>query len=335
MQIYGIDLAKSKFDVSFSRFDAQGTPTTPGHKIVQNNASGIKKFLAKLPKDATLVAEHTGVYGELLLKMCDDNSVPIALVGGYVIHTYKSAPDRRKTDEADCAVLREFGERFYDRLNFCNFPEKDIYELQQLASHRERLIEERKRQITLEKSEKLRVSMSSTVRASLTRMKEFLDKEIDAIEQQMLSIIEENKELKRNYDIITSVKGVGMVTAIDLITNTRNFTKIKTAHEYASYAGTAPFEKSSGTMNRGAHISSIGNRRAKTLLYICAESARIFNQSIKLYYVRRTQIEKKHHYYVLNAIANKLLRIIFSLVKKGEKFDQDYQCKDPRSININ
>lgn len=124
MQIYGIDLAKSKFDVSFSRFDAQGTPTTPGHKIVQNNASGIKKFLAKLPKDATLVAEHTGVYGELLLKMCDDNSVPIALVGGYVIHTYKSAPDRRKTDEADCAVLREFGEGFYDRLNFCNFPER-------------------------------------------------------------------------------------------------------------------------------------------------------------------------------------------------------------------
>ena len=90
-------------------------------------------------------------------------------------------------------------------------------------------------------------------------MKEFLDKEIDAIEQQMLSIIEENKELKRNYDIITSVKGVGMVTAIDLITNTRNFTKIKTAHEYASYAGTAPFEKSSGTMNRGAPTFAEGH----------------------------------------------------------------------------
>ena len=37
-------------------------------------------------------------------------------------------------------------------------------------------------------------------------------------------------------------------------------------------------------MDKGAHISKIGNRRSKTLLYICAESARLHNKEIKLYY---------------------------------------------------
>ena len=71
-------------------------------------------------------------------------------------------------------------------------------------------------------------------------------------------------------------------------------------------------------MDKGAHISKIGNRRSKTLLYICAESARLHNKEIKLYYERRTLIDKKPRHYVLNAIANKLQRIIFTLVEKGE-----------------
>lgn len=159
--------------------------------------------------------------------------------------------------------------------------------------------------------------------------------EIARTEKQMLDIIRAHEELSRNYDIITSVKGVGLVTAVELIVKTENFTIIKTASQYAAYAGTAPYEKSSGKMNKGAHVSKIGNRCSKTLLYICAESARMHNKEIKLYYERRTIIDKKPHFYVLNAIVNKLLKIIFSLVTKGQMFDSDFIRKDPRVIKDN
>ena len=59
------------------------------------------------------------------------------------------------------------------------------------------------------------------------------------------------------------------------------------------------------------------------------------DKEIKLYYERRTLIDKKPRHYVLNAIANKLLRIIFTLVEKGEYYDANFIRQDPRVVKYN
>ena len=156
MQIYGIDLAKEKFDVSFFDLTSKKVSNQPSHKVVTNNLKGIGKFFKGLPSDAVLVAEHTGVYGDTLLKCCMDSNVKIAFVGGYVIHRYRTTPDRAKTDVLDCALLRDFGERYPDKLKYKTFPEEALYELRQLARHREMLVEQRKQLITADKSEDCR-----------------------------------------------------------------------------------------------------------------------------------------------------------------------------------
>lgn len=327
-------MSKEKFDVSFCKKSGK-TGTKPVHLVVRNTPQGIAKFLGSLPQDAVLVAEHTGVYGTRLLRICTDRHVKIAYVGGHVIHTYKSSPDRGKTDELDCAVLRDFGERFSDKLRYCTYPEKELDDLRQLAAQRARLVETRKRLMAVDKCEEFRPYRNEFVKDSISKSMEFFDEQIAATEKQMRQVIEGQEKLKRNFEIITSVKGVGLVTAVEILVKTNNFTSITTAAQYAAYAGTAPYEKSSGQMNRGAHISKIGNRRSKTLLYTCAESARLHNKEIMLYYERRTAIDKKPRHYVLNAIANKLLRIIFSLIAKGEEFDDKFIREDPRKIKIN
>ena len=68
MQIYGIDLAKDKFDVSFFDLTFKKVSNQPSHKVVKNNFKSIGRFLDTLPRDAVFVAEHTGVYGDTLLK---------------------------------------------------------------------------------------------------------------------------------------------------------------------------------------------------------------------------------------------------------------------------
>lgn len=45
MQIYGIDLAKEKFDVSFFDLTSKKVSNQPSHKVVMNNLKGIGKFL--------------------------------------------------------------------------------------------------------------------------------------------------------------------------------------------------------------------------------------------------------------------------------------------------
>lgn len=70
MQVYGIDLSKEKFDVNF--IDATGKQKD---KQVKNAISSIAKFLVQVPEDGVLCAEHTGVYGDLLVYLCNDNNL--------------------------------------------------------------------------------------------------------------------------------------------------------------------------------------------------------------------------------------------------------------------
>ena len=109
MQIYGIDLAKEKFDVSFFDLTSKKVSNQPSHKVVKNNLKSIGRFLETLPSDAVLVAEHTGVYGDTLLKCCMDSNVKIAFVGGYVIHRYRATPDRAgRAAYMGSSVIRNF-----------------------------------------------------------------------------------------------------------------------------------------------------------------------------------------------------------------------------------
>ena len=50
---------------------------------VKNRVVSISKFLSSVPEDGILCAEHTGVYGDLLVYLCNQVDIPIALVPGY------------------------------------------------------------------------------------------------------------------------------------------------------------------------------------------------------------------------------------------------------------
>jgi hypothetical protein len=45
-----------------------------------------------------------------------------------------------------------------------------------------------------------------------------------------------NSSLKENYLLITSIKGVGMQTAVAMIIHTNNFAGFQTARQIAAYA---------------------------------------------------------------------------------------------------
>ena len=105
MQIYGIDVAKEKFDVSFFDLTSKKVSNQPSHKFVTIYLKGIGKFFKGLPSDAVLVAEHTGVYGDTLLKCCMDCNVRSACVVGCGSHRCRATPYRTKTEVLDSALL--------------------------------------------------------------------------------------------------------------------------------------------------------------------------------------------------------------------------------------
>ena len=138
MQIYGIDLASEKFDVSYT--DSEGKAK---HIVVRNTRPQIEKFLDRLPGDCRLVAEHTGVYGDLLLKLADIRGIPVSYVSGYEIR-HSMGLVRGKSDPADAARIREYGERHADKLEDTRFPSEAMYELKELYATRHLLVGQRK-----------------------------------------------------------------------------------------------------------------------------------------------------------------------------------------------
>ena len=74
-----------------------------------------------------------------------------------------------------------------------------------------------------------------------------------------------DEELKENYAIITSIKGVARQNATCMLVYTNNFKKFGyDPRKIACYYGVAPFGKQSGTsVNTPAHTSHFANKLIK------------------------------------------------------------------------
>lgn len=322
-QIYGIDLAQKKFDVSYQTDDGKN-----GHKVIKNDLQGIIRFLESLPENVLLCAEHTGVCGELLLFLCTCLNVPIALTTGYQIK-HSLGLQRGKSDKVDSIRIREYGERFRDKLVVIDYPSESMKELKELLGLRFQLVKERKMLLTHERRTVHLPFNSVKIHQVTLCMLNGLDQAISEIEDEMKHIIDANIDLRKNYMLVTDIIGIGQITACDLIVKTDNFTAIRTAKKAASYAGICPFPNSSGEMVRKSKVSRMADKELKSLLYMCAVSSIRSNPECKLYYARK-KLEGKPYFLIMNNISNKLLRTIYAVIKTGKRYQLGHITEDPR-----
>ena len=144
--------------------------------------------------------------------------------------------------------------------------------------------------------------------------------QIEAIEKQMKGLIESDEKIRQQYELATSVKGIGLICACYMIALTNCFTEFKTWRKFACYAGSAPFEHLSGKSIMGkTKISHYANKQMKTILTNAVKSAVQYDKELKLYYQRRIA-EGKHKKVVINIIRNKLISRVFAAVKRGSPY---------------
>lgn len=328
MQVYGIDLSMEKFDVNF--IDANGKEK---HREVKNKLSSISHFLDSVPKRCVLCAEHTGAYGDLLVYLSNQFNVQIALVPGYTIK-HSLGITKGKSDSVDARRVREYGERFFDKLVFKEYDTEEIIELKSLYTLRTQLVKARKGLKTGCHGRSILPIQSIIVNKHIQQVLHNLDEEIKEVEAEIEAVIMANNDLKENYELAVTVKGIGPVIATDLIIKTGNFATIDTAKKASSFAGVCPFPNSSGKMVGKAKISPFADKELKSLLYMGAKSAVKHNKEYRLYYEKK-KMEGKPHFLIMNNVANKMLRTIYSVVKNKEPYRQDYICLDPREVKNN
>ena len=138
------------------------------------------------------------------------------------------------------------------------------------------------------------------------------------------SIIILAASIKKNFDLVHSVKGIGLINAINTIVYTNNFKSFESPRKYACYIGVAPFDHTSGTSVKGkTQVSKICRTQQKSELSMAARSAIIHDPGLKRYYQRKIKEKgggKSAHGIVLNAIKFKLILRMFAVVRSGEPY---------------
>ena len=127
--------------------------------------------------------------------------------------------------------------------------------------------------------------------------------------------------MKDIYQNITSVPGIGKVTALLLICFTNEFNSFSTARELACYCGVVPFEYTSGKSVRSKpKVHYMANKKLKKQLHMCALSSVMHNPEMKAYFKRKVE-EGKNKMLILNNIRNKLIHRICACVKENRPYE--------------
>jgi len=152
-----------------------------------------------------------------------------------------------------------------------------------------------------------------------------IEYDLDKVEKMIGGIIASDQELKRLFSLVTSVTGIGTVTATQILITTNEFKDISDPKQFACHSGVAPFPDESGKIKKKAKVSHMANKKVKTLLHLAAIIAIQYDSDLKLYYERMVKQEKKNKMSVINAVRNKLILRIFACVKQNRFYENNYQ----------
>jgi transposase len=329
----GIDISKGTIDVALR----SKTLKEPIHEQFENNVAGFKRMLTWIKKQTGVSGtelffcmEHTGVYVLPLACFLTEKLLPFRLENPYHLK-HSMGIQRGKNDKADAKMIARYAYMHHEELMLTAFSGTILIKLQNLLSHRERLVKSRKMYTVAPKelSEFSGKEVSAFISEESKEIVELLDSKIKKAESEIESLIAQDEPLKKNFELARSVKGVGLVIASYMLVYTQNFTTISEARCFASYSGVAPFGERSGTsINKSPHVSHLANKRMKSLLNNGAWVAVKYDKELKTYYNRKIE-EGKHELVVINAVRNKLLGRIFATVKRGTPYVELLQhCKN-------
>lgn len=324
----GIDISKLKLDVVLVN---KSDISSKEHFVVTNNTKGLERMMSTLKKrkidlkQTLFCFENTGIYTFPLSCFCFENDFDYWIVPAVEIKRSKGI-SRGKSDKSDAKDITFYSIRNIDKLQLSSVPEKEIQQLKLLFTEREKV----KKALllfgsTIENKGYTPSDVYKTVEAQNTKTIKFLRVSLKVIESKMREIIKQEPKLKRQFELIKSIKGVGEKTAIYFIVATKGFKAFTSARKLACYAGVAPFEYSSGSSIRGAtKVNHMADKTMKSLLQMCALSAVNHDAQLKAYYLRK-QEEGKNKMLVLNNVRCKIIGRIFAVIKRDSPFIDTYK----------
>jgi transposase len=293
------------------------------------DAEGFALFLTCLSirERASLwvVVEATGGYESKFCHYLVSHGIKVSVVNPYYLRSYAICKGiKAKTDDLDAKVISKYARMLHEEGDLilwkCPSTEQKTAETAlNLADILASRIQEDKNRLN-----SLRL-IFEPVDFAIKMLEQCIadnEKRLAEVENIIKNFTKAHQEEAK---LLKSIPGIGKKTIpalLLLLCMNREFDSAKTV---CSFIGLDPTVFTSGTtVNKNGKIRKKGYGRLRTLLYMCAVSAKKHNKACKQLYERLIQ-KGKAKKTALIAVANKLVKQVFAILNSKNEYKQDYQ----------
>jgi len=336
----GADVAKRTFDAALVR-PGQHYPSTPLREVpaatFDRTIDGVQQFVSWLaqqlradasPLSVRVVMEATGKYSEELAQWLNERCPALAPAIANARQTaayLDSMQLRNKTDRVEARGLAFYGaERRPAPYETLSPPRR---ELRALSRQRDALVGERVRE-----QNRGEQPFDSKLLAQLHKRRiEQLKRDIARIEARMKEVVETTPELRRDAELLCSMRGVAFITSAVVLAEMGDLRRFNRARQATAFAGLTPRFKQSGTsVNAPAVLCKRGNSRVRQALYMAAMVAVRGQGPLKDLYDRLIA-KGANGKAALCAVMRKMLTIMRAILIHETPYDPRWK-KHPSSV---
>ena len=300
--VVGIDISKDRCDVACLP-EAVDVPCSLG-----NETRGHAALVARLKEIAPrlIVLESTGGLHRLLVAALAAASLPVVVVNPRQVRDFARALGvLAKTDAIDAMVLARFGEKMNPEIR--PLPDAESSALTDLLARRHQLVE-----LRTAESNRLGQATAPRIKACIRAVLATIEKQLASIDEDLDDRIKHSPVWKEKEDLLTSVPGVGPLTARTFLACLPELGTIS-RQAIAALVGVAPFNRDSGSM-RGRRTIWGGRATVRSALYMATLVASRYNPIIKVSYAKLLAAGKPKKL-ALVACMRKLLTVLNAMLR--------------------
>ena len=306
----GIDV--SKLSLNYTWLPSGKVKQTPKNK---EGFTSLIRDLEKIKPDI-IVLEAAGEHHASLVEALHEHHFPVKVANPRQVRDFaRSLNKLAKTDSIDAQILALFGQ--FQKPVPDTPKDKTLAEMGALLVRREQLVG----MIVLERSH--RENVSPAIQTQIDANISMLQAQVKAIETQLKAMTQQNEQHCKQYALLSSVPGVGLVLAYTLIASLPELGELN-KKQIAALVGLAPFNRDSGKL-RGRRKISAGRARIRKVLYCATRVAIHWNSRVKNWFERFRDAGNPYKV-ALVACMRKLLVILNSMVKSGTHWADSAQA---------
>lgn len=324
----GIDVSKAKLDLALS--DDQGRilheqQIANTDKAIKGIFNRWRKKYGVIKDDCLVCLEPTGHYTLTALHTLVELELPTWLAHPRDIQK-SIGVQRGKSDAIDARRIAEYARRFKDKARLFTADSLKLEKVKHLLTLRKQLVRERKRyQLQIKDwNPCLGEELKKTFDRFAKKQVRVLEKAIREVESMIVLELGKDQQVKRKYELVRSVPGVGPVLGAYLLATTDGFKRFLTPRALACQAGVVPFDYRSGTsLKSRPSVSQQADRDLKSLLHMAVLGVIQNPGDLQDYYLRKVA-EGKAKMAVINALRNKLIHRIYAVLQRNEPYELNY-----------